>query len=82
MMQAIINRLVSIKESALVKSSLQEVFCKKEVLKRFTKFTGKHLCHRLFFNKVAGLACNFIKKETLTQCFPLKFAKSLKNLFL
>ena len=26
------------------------------VLKTFTKFMGKHLCQRLFFNKVAGLS--------------------------
>ena len=41
------------------------------VLKNFAKFTGKHLCQRLFFNKVARLqlcekresgACNFIEK--------------------
>ena len=25
------------------------------VLRNFTKFTGKHLCQSLFFNKVAGL---------------------------
>ena len=25
------------------------------VLKTFTKFTGKHLCQNLLFNKVAGL---------------------------
>ena len=28
---------------------------KKAVLKNFAKFTGKHLCRSLFFNKVAGL---------------------------
>ena len=28
---------------------------KKGVLKNFAKFTGKHLCQSLFFNKVAGL---------------------------
>ena len=28
---------------------------KKGVLRNFTKFTGKHLCQSLFFNKVAGL---------------------------
>ena len=28
---------------------------KKGVLGNFAKFTGKHLCQRLFFNKVAGL---------------------------
>ena len=31
-----------------------EVFFKKGVLRIFTKFIGKHLCQRLFFNKVAG----------------------------
>ena len=28
---------------------------KKGVLRNFEKFTGKHLCQNLFFNKVAGL---------------------------
>ena len=32
-----------------------EVFHKKATLKNFAKFTGKHLCQSLFFNKVAGL---------------------------
>ena len=31
-----------------------EVFYKKGVLRNFTKFTGKHLCQRLFFNEVYG----------------------------
>ena len=31
-----------------------EVFCRKDVLKNFAKFTGKHLCKSLFFNNVAG----------------------------
>ena len=39
----------------LKKSSLPEVFCKKGVLRNYAKFTGKHLCQSLFFNKVAGL---------------------------
>ena len=34
-------------------SSHPEVFCKKDALRNFTKFTGKHLCQSLFFNKVA-----------------------------
>ena len=38
-----------------VKSSRPGVFCKKGVLRSLTKFTGKHLCQSLFFNKVAGL---------------------------
>ena len=49
------------KDSYDYRSSRSEVFCKKGFLKNFTKFTGKHLCQSLFFNKVAGLqACNFI----------------------
>ena len=38
---------------------------KKGLHTNFAKFTGKHLCLSLFFNKVAGLrpeVCNFIKK--------------------
>ena len=30
------------------------MFCKKGVLKKFKKFTGKHQCQSLFFNKVAS----------------------------
>ena len=37
------------------KSSRPEVFCEKCVLRNFAKFTGKHLCRSLFFNKVARL---------------------------
>ena len=39
---------------------------------------------RLFFNKVAGLrpwACNFIKKESLTQVFSCEFGEISKNTF-
>ena len=32
-----------------------EVFYKKGALENFAKFSGKHLCQSLFFNKVAGL---------------------------
>ena len=49
-------------------------------LRSFAKFTGKYLCQSLFFNKVAGLgpeACNFIKKETLTQVLSCEFCKIL-----
>ena len=40
---------------SLCRISRLEVFCKKEVLENFAKFTGKHLCQILFFNAVAGL---------------------------
>ena len=35
------------------------MFCKKGVLRNFAKFTGKHLCQSLFFNKVAGLGSEY-----------------------
>ena len=38
------------------KKSGQNLFrSKKGVLRNFTKFTGKHLCQSLFFDKVAIL---------------------------
>ena len=40
---------------------------KKVVFRNFTKFTGKHLCQSLFFNKVAGLR---------NRCFPVNFVRS------
>ena len=36
------------------RSSRLEVFRRKDVFRNFSKFTGKHLCQSLFFNKVAG----------------------------
>ena len=38
-----------------IRISHSGVFCKKDVLRIFVKFTGKNLCQSLFFNKVAGL---------------------------
>ena len=35
------------------RSSRPEVFCKNGVYENFAKFTGKHLCQSLVFNKVA-----------------------------
>ena len=52
---------------------------KKGVLKNFTKFTGKHVCQSLLFNKVAGENSNFIKKETLTQVLSCEFFEIFKN---
>ena len=52
------------------RSSRPEVFCKKGVVRNFAKFTGKHLCQSLFFNKVAGLR---------PTTFPANFAKFLRT---
>ena len=52
-----INALVPLftKFFAAARSSHQRCSIKKGVLRNFTKFTGKHLCQSLFFNKVADL---------------------------
>ena len=47
----------------------------------FAKFIGKHLRQSLFFDKVAGAACNFIKKESLAKVFSCEFCKIFKNTF-
>ena len=69
----------------IYRSSRPNMCCKKGVLRNFIKFTGKHLCQSLFFNKLAGLrpqACKFIKKETLAQVFSCEFYEISKNTFL
>ena len=43
----------------IIRSSPPEVFCKKGVPKNFAKFTAKHLCQSLFFNKAACLRAFF-----------------------
>ena len=65
------------------RSSRPKVFCKKCVLKNFAKFTGKHLCQSLLFNKVAGLRpANLLIKRLWHRCFPVNFAKFLRTPFL
>ena len=47
-----------------------------------TKFIGKHLCYRIFFNKFAGLRpTTLLKKETLVQVFSCEFTKFLRTPF-
>ena len=56
------------------------MFCKKGVLRNFTKFTGKHLCQSLFFN---GLRPGtLVKKRLCYRCFPVNFVKFLRTSFL
>ena len=62
--------------------SRPELICKKGFLRNFAKFTGKHLCHSLFFNKVAGLRpATLLKKRLWHRCFPVNFAKLLRTTF-
>ena len=53
------------------RSSHRRYSVRKGVLRNFAKFTGKHLCRNLFFNKAAGL-----------RQFPVNFAKFLRTSFL
>ena len=46
-----------------------EVLLKKEFLKNFTKFKGKHLCWSLFFKKDSGLRPATLLKKRLQQKF-------------
>ena len=58
------------------------VFCKKDVLRNFAEFTGKHLCLGLFFNKVASVRpTTLLKKRFWHRCFPVNFAKFLRTPF-
>ena len=64
------------------RTSRLEVFCKKEVLRNFVKFAGKHLCQNPFLNKVAGLRpATLLKKKLCHRCFPVNFAKFLTTSF-
>ena len=60
-----------------------EVLCKKRCSEKFRKFTGKHLCKSLFFNKVACLKpATLLKRRLWHRCFPVNFAKFLRTPFL
>ena len=53
----------------MLRSSHPEMFCKKDSLKFFSKFIGKHLYPGLFFNKVAGLRPSTLLKKRLCNIF-------------
>ena len=64
------------------RGSRPKVFCEKGVLRNFEKFTGKHPCQRLFFNKLAGLRpVTLFKKKSLARAFSCEFCKISKNTF-
>ena len=66
-----------------VRSSHRKSSLKKVVLRNFTKFTGKQLCQKLFFNIVASLRpATLLTKRLWYRCFPVNFAKFLRTLFL
>ena len=53
------------KARTFVRSSHPKVFCKKDVLRNFPKFTGKHLYQSLFLNKLQL----YLKKDSGTGVF-------------
>ena len=65
----------------LDRSSCRRCSVRKDVLKNFAKFLGKHLCQDLFMSELK--ASNFIKKRRLWyKCFPVNFAKFWRTPFL
>ena len=55
---------------------------KSSVGRNLAKFTGKRLCQRLFFNKVAGLrTATLLLKSLWNRCFPVNFVKFLRTPF-
>ena len=67
-------------ENVFLRSSRQEMFYKKGVLRNFAKFTEKHRTRISFFIKLQA-ACNFIKKETLALVLFCEFCEISKNTF-
>ena len=76
---------VQLQKVLITKDRISHQICsvRKCVLRNFAKFTGKHICQSLFFNKVAGLRpATLLKKRLWYRFFPLNFAKFLKIPFL
>ena len=62
-------------EAVTRKCSVKKVF-----LENFAKFTLKHLCQSVFFNKVAGFRpATLIKKRLCHRCIPVSLAKFLRT---
>ena len=64
----------------ILRSSHQRCSVRKGVLRNLAKFTRKHLCQSLFFNKVAG-PTTLSKKRDWHSCFLMNFAKFLRTPF-
>ena len=66
-------------EHLMISKQPPEVFYNKGVLKNLIKFTRKHLCQSLFFNKVEGISLHFLKMRLCHRCFPVNFADFLRT---
>ena len=63
------------------RSSHRRCSVRKGVIRNFVKFTGKHLCQSLFFNKVEGLRPALLKKRLSHRC-SCEFCEITKKTFL
>ena len=73
--------VIDFKPFELLRSHTQ-LFCKKDVLKSFAKFTSKRLCRILFYNKVPGwIPAIFLRNVLRSRCFPVSFTTFLRKLF-
>ena len=69
-------------DSRADRSSRPEVFCKKDVLRNFAKFAERHLCQRLFFNRLVSFRlATSLKKSLWHKCFPVNSTKFLRTPF-
>ena len=65
------------------RSNHQRCSGRKGVFRNSAKFTGRHLCQSLYFNKVAGLRpAPLLKQRHWYRCFPVNFTKFLRTPFL
>ena len=60
------------------RNSNQRCFVGKCALRRFAKFTAKHLCQILFFRFGLGPATLMLKKRLWHRCFPVNFEKFIR----
>ena len=66
----------------LSRSCRLQMFFKIGALKYVANFTEKHLCHSIFFNKVADLRPATLLKKTLRQrCSSANFGKFFRAVF-
>ena len=78
----VINKL-QIKSHRMQKYNHWRCSVRKGILRNFTKFTGKYLCYRIYFHKVAGLRpATSLNKWLSHKCFPVNFARFLRTPFL
>ena len=73
---------IRISSLSLYRSSHRRCSVRKDVLRNFPKFTGKHLCQSLFLIKfqASGLRpATLLKTRLWHRCFPVNLAKFLRT---